>query len=143
MRTSWILAASLVALSGCAPARPALHRVVETPEILVVVEQTAKGEGISHAIFAQPQGVRSGAYTRLDMRKVYDCETGRSQMKDVSGFTAEGKRISTVSGPDEWKTAQGAGRVELRIVCDREFAATRKLDGDLAAIEAAYRGAGG
>ena len=143
MRTSWILAASVAVLSGCAPAKPVQYRVVENSEILVVVERTAKGEATSHAIFAKPQNVRSGVYSRLDARKAYDCKTGQSVMKDVSDFTPEGKWINTISAPGEWTTAKGAGRVELRIVCDREFAATRRLDGDLAAIEAAYRSKGG
>jgi hypothetical protein len=135
----WPILMVATLISACSRFPPALYLATATHEVMVAMELSGDDEAVSHTIFAEPQHNRSGDYTRLDITKAYNCKSQSVLMKSVSGFAADGKLISTVSTPSEWKPAQGATKTELRIVCDRSFARTRKLSGDLAAVEADYR----
>jgi hypothetical protein len=136
-----LLFLSLVALvlAGCGPGAPRLYRGAVSREVMTVIEPKGRSGLVSHVIFAQSQRRSSGDYARLDVRKAVDCDEGRLRMTEVSAYSSSGALINTVSQPGAWTAPEGSEAVELRIVCDRKFAAGRKLHGRLDQLEAHYR----
>lgn len=139
MRPFLLLPLVALALAGCGPGAPRLYKGAVNRDVMIVVEPSGRGELVSHAIFAQPQRDRLGDYARLDARKEVDCEAGKLLLKEASGYSPSGARISTISVPGAWTKANGAEAIELRIACDREFAASRRLGGSLDELAAFYR----
>lgn len=128
-----------LALVSCGPSTARLYHGPINPDVMVVIEPNGRREVISHVFFAQPQRRSSGDYARLDIRSGVDCGAGKVSVKDVTGYSPEGKVISTVSQPAAWATPKGSEAVTLQIVCDRKFAATRVLHARLDQLEALYR----
>jgi hypothetical protein len=144
VKRGWLLAVAGVALSGCVPIKPAQHRVFENQDVLVLLEPGFGHTATVHVIVAHPEA-RGQLFPRSDLSRAYDCKAGRSRTTGVFGFTPQGKGTRIYAEPgheaevQQWRAPVGTQVVEQRIVCDRAFAATRRVDGDLDEIEAAYR----
>jgi hypothetical protein len=134
-----VLSVFVLGLVSCGPGTPRLYHGPIDHEVMVVVEPNGRREVTTHLLFAQIQRRSSGDYARLDVRKSVDCKAGKLLMKDVTGYSASGEVLSTVSQPAAWAPAEGSEAITLRIVCDREFAATRALHAPLDQLQAFYK----
>ena len=126
-------------LVSCGPSTPRLYHGPINHEVMVVIEPNGRREVTTHVLFAQLQRRSSGDYARLDIRKGVDCKAGKLLMKDVTGYSPSGEVVSKVSQPAAWAPAEGSETITLRIVCDRDFAATRALHAPLDQLEAFYK----